>query len=117
MAQPFVASYQRGDTWFCVGAASTYPDLTRSGEDVLADHLLPNISGCQSSEAASSTQRNCKVFLAPEKGDRAGQVVQLSDDPKDQLDASLRRGDQVLIFQYKGRFHAVDNVRKSFATY
>ena len=97
--QPFISTSRRGDEWFCVGKTSDFPNIRDSGEVVLAD--------CQNQ---NMRLHGCKVFLAPEKGDRAGQATQLSDDPKAQLDASLRKGDQVLVFQYKGRFHAIDNV-------
>ena len=106
-AQPFVVTSQRGDLWFSVGLASSFPDLTDSGSVVLADE----IAAC--SKSALQAQHGCKVFIAPDKGDRSGEVIQLSDDPKEQLNSSLRKGDQVLVFRYKGKFHAIDNVRSS----
>lgn len=106
-------SSHRGDPWFSVGLASSFPDLTESGRMILADEA-PN-NDCPPSESNMQRQHGYKVFLAPEKEDRSGQATQLSDDPKDQLDASLRKGDQVLVFRYKGKFHAIDNVRSILA--
>lgn len=108
-ALPFTPTSQRGDPWFTVGLVSSFPNLTESNAIMLAGEVETQ---CASSKDTQSTH-GCKVFLAPDKGDRTGQAAQLSDDPKDQLDASLRKGDQVLVFQYKGKFHAVDNVRVS----
>jgi hypothetical protein len=102
-AQPYMPTSQRGDPWFSVGLTSSFPDLTDSGNAVLAEKIA-----CLS--ATSAELHGCKVFLAPDKGDRSTAAIQLSDDPKEQLDASLRKGDQVLIFRYKGQFHALDNV-------
>jgi hypothetical protein len=103
MAMPFVATSRRGQPWFSAGLASSFPDVTNSGTVILSDQLA-----C---DAPNPTKHSCKVFLAPDIQDSKTQAIQLSDDPKDQLDASLRQGDQVLIFQYKGKFHAIDNVR------
>lgn len=108
-ALPFTPASQRGDPWFSVGLSSSFEDLTESNAVTLADEVA---SACHSGKDATS-RYGCKVFLAPDKGDRTSQATQLSDDPKDQLDSSLRKGDQVLVFQYKGKFHAIDNVRLS----
>lgn len=105
MALPFIAtSHQRGsDTWFSVGPASSFANITDPGSVVLSDQALctANLAGC-------------KVFLAPDSKTSSGtkEATQLSSAPDEQLNASLGKGDQVLVFQYKGTFHAVDNVRR-----
>jgi hypothetical protein len=103
MAQPFVASSRHGNAWFSVGPASSFPNIAESGTITLSDKLI-----CSGSDTA---KQGCKAFLGPDPKDGTSQATRLSDDPKEQLNASLRKGDQVLVFQYKGKFHAIDNVR------
>ena len=101
MALPFIAPSRHGADWFPVGLASSFPDVNESGSVTLAER--------QQCEDAGT--RNCKVFLAPDRGDAAGDAVELSGDPSDQVDATLRKGDQVLVFRYRQKFYAMDNVR------
>jgi hypothetical protein len=89
------------DAWFSVGLASSYLNVTASDDVNLAEHRSCSKDGI--------AKPGCKVFLVPE-ADGSKAVVELSHDPKDQLDASLRKGEQVLVFQYNDKFHAIDNV-------
>jgi hypothetical protein len=109
MALPFNSSSRQGDAWFFVGNSSSFPNTTESGNVILADEVTP--LDCQSDLVTVSSRYGCKVFLAPERINPSSRAEQLSHDPKDQLNATLRKGDQVLVFQYKDKFHAVDNVR------
>jgi hypothetical protein len=99
MALPFQSSFQNGNTSFSVGPASSFPNITESGSVTLSKQQSCN---------NTSTAPGCKVFYAPNTDNL--EATQLSDDPKDQVNASLRRGEQVLVFQYAGKFHAMDNV-------
>lgn len=107
MAAPFIPS-RRVDAWFFVGHSSSFPNTTESGSVILADEVL---SIDHQADLKTASRHGCKVFFAPEKGDPSTQAERLSHDPKDQLNASLRTGEQVLVFQYKDQFHALDNVR------
>ena len=101
MAQPFTDP-TRDSLWFSVGLASSFRDNTGTEATALANR-----------NAGSETQLvGCKVFRPSiEASDSA---VQLSQNPDDQLDASLGKGQQVLVFKYKGKFHAIDNVCQTF---
>jgi len=104
MALPFIASSRRGgDTWFSVGHIASFPNITESV--TLSEQQL-----CGGEDNVK--QVGCKVFLAPDADSK--EAIQISDDPKDQVDISLRRGEQVLVFQFKGKIHAMDNVRANF---
>lgn len=104
MAQPFIASSRRGDTWFSVGITSSFPNITEAV--ALSEQQ-------QCNDADEVVKRiGCKVFHAPDADFK--KAVQISDDPRDQVDISLRRGEQVLVFQFRGKFHAMDNVCTRF---
>lgn len=104
---------QNGDeTWFSVGLASSYPNITESGNITLSDTIA---TSCEDDN--SILMPGCKVFTVPdgaENGNEDMRVTQLSTNPKEQITASLRRGEQVLVFRYQGRIFAVDNVCASF---
>jgi hypothetical protein len=102
MALPFQGPSGRGDGWFSVGSASSFPNITKSTIVTLSEPQL-----CGDHDAP---KQGCKVFLAPNTDDGLREAIQIPDDPKDQVNVSLRRGEQVLVFQYQGKFHALDNV-------
>ncbi|KIV99374.1 uncharacterized protein PV09_08919 [Verruconis gallopava] len=102
MALPFIASTDRAAAWFSVGLASSFVNITDPGCGALSGQSVVRTEG-------GPPKSGCKVFLAPDANDTSGQAVQLPDNPDEQLNASLRKGDQVLVFQYRGKFHAVDN--------
>lgn len=99
MALPYTAPSR--DAWFSVGPASSYVNVTASDDLALAENRTCSRGG--------NVRPGCKVFLVPE-ADGSKAVMELSPDPKDQVDASLRKGEQVLVFQYNNKFHAIDNV-------
>lgn len=53
------------------------------------------------------------MFLTPSTNGEDGleHAIELSHNPRDQLDGSLKIGEQILVFKYNGKFHAIDNVR------
>ncbi|KAF2114575.1 hypothetical protein BDV96DRAFT_494919 [Lophiotrema nucula] len=96
MAQPFVAP-PLDTSWFSVGLASSFLDIIGAEATALAKYHTE--SGTQ--------QVGCKVFHLQSEDSRG--AVQLSQNPENQLDASLSKGQQVLVFRYNGKFHAIDN--------
>ncbi|KAJ2995165.1 hypothetical protein NUW58_g1358 [Xylaria curta] len=88
---------QSGDAWFFAGLTSSFPNLTESGADVLYEP-----QPCGSGE----TTPGCKVFGVP-KSD-AAQAQQIEGDEMTSHNGVALQ-DQVLVFQYKGKIHAVDN--------
>lgn len=80
----------RGDPWQKVGLASTFPDLSLDKD-------------------CSKITPSCKAFHIP-KADGSSSA----DGPEEaNLDSPGDMKDQVLVFQYKGKFHAVDHVSQS----
>ena len=99
MFNPFRISRTAGD-WFCVGPASAFPDL---GDD------RPLVSNC-----APDTKPGCKVFHVPGDDPSKSTEVAVANDPNnDDAAAASEIGDmtdQVLVFRYRGKIHAVDHV-------
>ncbi|GAO18912.1 uncharacterized protein UV8b_02759 [Ustilaginoidea virens] len=89
----------RPDTsWVPVGPASSFPDLGEDTGSLLESRLCD-----------AKLQPGCKIFRVPKDDpSKSEQVFLSSDDPE-----APGRGDdlldQVLIFRYRGRFHAVDH--------
>lgn len=98
---PFSRS-QAGDAWFRVGLASSFPNIT--GED--AD----NIAHARLCGSSNGTAPGCKVFHVPKEDSTRANQVTLDDSGTLSEPGSLR--DQVLVFQYKGKFHAINQVRE-----
>lgn len=94
----FRAPFRAGAEWFSVGLASSFPDL---GTD---DDILSEIRDC-----SGDPKPGCRVFHAPkaDSGERWRPLIELDD-----LESCnpLELKDQVLVFQYRGKFHAIDHV-------
>lgn len=97
---PFSRS-QGGNAWFRVGLASSFPNITSEDEDNIA-HARP----CGSE---SVTAPGCKVFYVPKEDSSRANQVTLDDSGTPSEPGSLK--DQVLVFQYKGKFHAINQAR------
>lgn len=95
---PFFAPPGKGDTWFFAGLKSSFPNLDQPGVDVIHEPRP-----CGNGESV----RGCKVFNVPANDSSKAEQVE-GDDMISHNGAALQ--DQVLIFQYKGKIHAVDNV-------
>jgi nitrite reductase/ring-hydroxylating ferredoxin subunit len=102
MFAAFVAPNRRGDAWFSVGLASSFPNITESGSDIVAD--TRPCGGGQGEEAPG-----CKVFQVPKDDSSLAAQVDSSDVEEAAFTARDLK-DQVLVFQYKGKFHAINNV-------
>lgn len=96
------------DEWFCTGPASSFPNITDTSEKYfkLAWPQPCNSSSEPSSPSSPSATKapGCKV-LHPQP---TGAVTEVDIDAAVGEDAWLMR-EQVLVFRYKGVFHAVDH--------
>lgn len=95
---PFSRS-RAGDAWFSVGPASSFPDITsQDGSQIRETRPCPqrdeNVAGC-------------KIFHAPKEDSSKATEVTLNDAALPPEAGGLK--DQVLVFQYKGKFHAVNH--------
>ncbi|KAI0478703.1 hypothetical protein GGR56DRAFT_631376 [Xylariaceae sp. FL0804] len=97
MALPFLVPSRKGDAWFFVGLASSFPDITEPGSESLYEH-----QPCKHGDTAPG----CKVFEVPPND--SSQAVQIEGDDMVSHDGAALK-DQVLVFQYKGKMHAIDN--------
>lgn len=88
-----------GAQWFSVGLTSSFPNLGLDDEVV-----------AQPRDCGGSLKPGCKVFQAPgEDGSEQAEVQIAERHPESfQVDRDLK--DQVLVFQYRGKFHAIDHV-------
>lgn len=102
---PFSRS-QGGNAWFRVGLASSFPNITGEDEDNIAHTRLCNNS--------TETSPGCKVFYVPKEDSSRANQVTLDDSGTPSEPGSLR--DQVLVFQYKGKFHAINQASISAPT-
>jgi hypothetical protein len=95
---PFSRSSRAGDAWFCVGPASSYPNLddsTRVAEQRMCrDKFTPG----------------CRIFHVPRE-DSSKAVEVAIDDWKDPERGDSK--DQVMVFRYNERFVAINHVRVS----
>ncbi|TFB00613.1 hypothetical protein CCMA1212_007506 [Trichoderma ghanense] len=88
-----------GAQWFPVGLASTFPDLGYD-EDNLAKYRA-----CGGPEL----RPGCKVFQVPRDDSSQSAEIDIREDGTLQRSEMKGLKDQVLVFQYKGKFHAVDH--------
>lgn len=99
-----------GASWTFVGLSSSFPNVDGTDVESLAE---------KRSCADSSSAAGCRVFRIPRPtAGLGGAGLNLNEDdveeiaPEDAGSAAYIKSmrDQVLVFQYKGKFHAVDNV-------
>ncbi|KAK4112512.1 hypothetical protein N656DRAFT_92979 [Canariomyces notabilis] len=90
---PFRARTHPGTEWFSVGLASSFPDVG-------SDESQPQLCGNQGADG----KPGCKVFHVPQTdvSQRAEVEIPAEEGTQDLTD-------QVLVFQYRGKFHAVDH--------
>ncbi|KAI0882740.1 uncharacterized protein GGS22DRAFT_168611 [Annulohypoxylon maeteangense] len=92
----FSAPSRKGDAWFCVGLVSSFPDITNSNNASLSE---------QRSCTGQDSVPGCKVFHVPATD--SSQAHQIEGDSMFHEEGDLR--DQVLVFKYNGKLHAVNN--------
>lgn len=83
--------------WFSVGLTSSFPDVG------LDEESLSQLRIC-----ATDVKPGCKVFNIPRTDDSQRSEVLITPGAPDFEMGDLK--DQVLVFQYRGKFHAVDHV-------
>lgn len=81
-----------GADWFSVGRLSTFPNIT--GPD----------------DAASGLKTSCKTFHVPTDDSSQSKAVMTPGGCGDGDSEGQGLADQVLVFQYRGKFHAIDHV-------
>jgi len=112
MAASFIfASSRTRDVHFYAGLTSSFSNITDSGGARLSEMLV-----CHPSKESPGLQPGCKVFRVARADPTSAVKINLDDieeGPAETNDVPVRANlqDQVLVFQYKGKFHAVNNVR------
>jgi hypothetical protein len=94
----FQQTSRLGDAWFSVGLASSFPDIG-----------LDEVDGDLSEPRLCNTDHKpgCKVFYVPPANSPQRNEVFLTSE--EALEGSDLK-DQVLVFRYRGKFHAIDHV-------
>ena len=87
--------FRQGADWAFVGHSSSFPDI---GADDAGN--LSKFRQCNTKSIPG-----CKAFHVSKENSAKSEEVPVGDDA---LAGELT--DQVLVFQYKGKFHAVDHV-------
>jgi hypothetical protein len=92
---PFSQASRAGNAWFCAGLTSAYPNVDDSSR-------VSEQRPCRGKYAPG-----CRIFHVPREDSSKASEVPIDDwrdpevgDPKD----------QVMIFQYKGKFVAINHV-------
>jgi hypothetical protein len=97
LVNAFTLPPRAGNAWVNAGLTSSYPnidDTSRIGEQRPSSCEGPFIPGC-------------RIFHVPQNSTASARELAIDDWKED--DAGDTR-DQVMIFQYKGKFMAVDHV-------
>lgn len=85
--------------WYSVGHISTFPDIGFDEEDFSQSRLCNN-----------TLKPGCKVFqLVSQEGD-ANTKSMVPIEALDSGEINKNFNDQVLVFQYRGKIHAIDHV-------
>ncbi|KAK1751429.1 hypothetical protein QBC47DRAFT_307884 [Echria macrotheca] len=93
---PFRAPAKSGGDWFPVGPATSFPDVGHDGAV-----SLPQSCGSE------PNRTGCKVFHVPKEDSK--QRTEIAVCPDDDPDAAPDMTDQVLVFRFRGKFHAIDH--------
>ncbi|OTB01547.1 hypothetical protein M426DRAFT_63978 [Hypoxylon sp. CI-4A] len=93
---PFKSLSRKGDAWFCVGSVSSFPDIVDSGNGNISEHR-----SCIGQDSVPG----CKVFEVPTTD--STQAHQIEGDSILHPEGGMQN--QVLVFKYKGKMHAVNN--------
>lgn len=105
---PFLSSRQRGDAaWFNAGSATSYPDIQPMDADAVVAEVIATPRPCSSTMSVPG----CKIFQIKEDASGTVSAAEVLMQDIAQVEGTDTLKDQVLVFQYKGRFHAVDHVR------
>ncbi|KAH7148989.1 Rieske domain-containing protein [Dactylonectria estremocensis] len=94
----FSGFYRSGADWFPVGLSSSFPDL---GDD---DDIISAPRTCN-----DKAKPGCKVFQVPTTDSTQASEVEVSEDSINAYEGDGELKTQVLVFQYRGKFHAIDH--------
>jgi hypothetical protein len=96
-----IPSADECDTWFAVGLASSFSNITTDTARPLAKYI----------PRSASDGLGCKVFAVQDEDGDTQVAVEMSLEVNDQIESFKHKHEQILVFQYNGKFHAIDNVR------
>lgn len=85
------------DGWYFIGHASDFPNITSEDSGLLSDTYA----------CGDAQKPGCKAFSVPKPAEDDSHAVEI--DLSDGVDPRALK-DQVLVFQYKSKFHAIDHV-------
>ncbi|CAK7231640.1 hypothetical protein SCUCBS95973_007986 [Sporothrix curviconia] len=103
---PFLSSRQRGDAaWFNAGPAVVYPDIQPMDEDAIVAEVVSSPRPCGWPRPVPG----CKIFHVSQDPSGATSATEVLVQDVAQVEGTDALKDQVLVFQYKGKFHAVDH--------
>ncbi|KAI7779260.1 hypothetical protein LA080_001023 [Diaporthe eres] len=114
-SSPAPRSSHPGEDWFFAGLASSFPNITNSSEPYFK-LVWPQACKAQGGPADTTKVPGCKIFhpkattttQPPATPAAASSVEEIDADAAAGEDAWLMK-EQVLVFRYKGAFHAVDH--------
>ena len=95
LIKPFSRATRAGDAWFCAGPICSYPNIDDSSR----------VS--QQRPCHGKYIPGCRVFHVP-RDDSSNATEIAVDDWKDPEAGNTKN--QVMVFQYKGKFVAIDHV-------
>lgn len=91
-------------TWLFAGLTTSFPDIQSSiSSEVSRKHKLSDLRSCSQDDLKTAQGPSCKILQIPGSGSIP---IELSHDDALQ---SVALQEQVLVFQYRGRYHAVDH--------
>ncbi|KAK0646849.1 rieske domain-containing protein [Cercophora newfieldiana] len=99
---PFRAPSRSGGEWFPAGLASDFPDVGDQQDDA-QDGAVVHPRPCGDKQ----TKPGCKVFHVPKED--SSKRTEVAVPAEDDAEAERDMTDQVMVFQYRGKFHAVDH--------
>ncbi|KAK5655232.1 hypothetical protein OQA88_5799 [Cercophora sp. LCS_1] len=94
---PFRVPSRSGGDWFPVGSASSFPNIGDDNMDAIGE---PRSCGAADTK---DPKPGCKVFHVPKIDASQRQEVEIAGDE------TVDMTDQVMVFRYKGKFHAIDH--------
>ena len=104
----FLSSRQRGDAaWFNAGPAAAYPDIQPMDADAVVVEVVSTPRPCGS---MTTPVPGCKIFHISEDPSGRVSATEVLVQEVAQVEGTDALKDQVLVFQYRGKFHAVDHV-------
>lgn len=104
---PFRAWRRTENDWFSVGLTSSFPDLDDTTTALSSPRECTGL-------ADSNPTPGCKAFYVPQEDTSKRKEVPIAEDAADaatsDTGAEIDLTDQVLVFRYRGKFHAIDHV-------